>query len=148
AHLKTLETRQAPADRHAWKLRLVKGLYGRGMSAEDVGHLFRFIDWLMDLPPALESLFRDEIHQYQEEKRMPHLTRFQRLARAEALLEGIEAVLDVRFGGEGLKLLPELREVRDHEVLQAVLQAAKTAARPDELRRLWIGRRPKKGRRK
>ncbi len=27
AHLKTLETRRSPADRYAWKLRLVKGLY-------------------------------------------------------------------------------------------------------------------------
>ena len=50
AHLKTLETRRSPADRYAWKLRLVKGLYQRGMDAEDVRQLFRFIDWIMDLP--------------------------------------------------------------------------------------------------
>jgi hypothetical protein len=147
AHLKTLETRQAPADRHAWKLRLVKGLYERGMSAEDVGHLFRFIDWLMDLPPALESLFRDEIHQYQEEKRMPHLTSFERLARAEALRKGIEVSLKVKFGAAGSELMPEIRELQDHELLDAVLDAIETAASPDELRRVWTRRRPKKGRR-
>ena len=41
AHLKTLETRQSPADRQAWKVRLVKGLYQRGMDPEDVRQLFR-----------------------------------------------------------------------------------------------------------
>jgi hypothetical protein len=52
--------RQAPTDRQAWKVRLVKGLYERGMDPEDVRHLFRFIDWLMDLPPALDRLFWQE----------------------------------------------------------------------------------------
>jgi hypothetical protein len=147
AHLKTLETRRAPADRHAWKLRLVRGLYERGMSAEDVRQLFRFIDWMMDLPPALEDQFEDELHRYQEEKQMPYITSIERSAMRKGLLEGLETVLDVRFGEEGLKLLPELREVRDYEVLQAVLRAAKRAASPDELRRIWTRRRPKKGRR-
>jgi hypothetical protein len=61
AHLKTLETRRAPVDWQAWKVRLVKGLYERGFSADDVRQLFRFIDWLMDLPKPLDQLFWDEI---------------------------------------------------------------------------------------
>ncbi len=68
AHLKTLETRENPADRQAWKTRLIKGLYNRGMSREDVRQFFRFIDWMMDLPPALEKLFWQEIEKFQEEK--------------------------------------------------------------------------------
>ena len=32
AHLKTLETRRSSADRHAWKVRLVKRLFERGMN--------------------------------------------------------------------------------------------------------------------
>src|SRR5262249_8213261 len=47
AHLKTPETRQDPAARRAWKVRLVRGLYERGLSANDVRQLFRFIDWMM-----------------------------------------------------------------------------------------------------
>ena len=64
AHLKTLGTRRSPADRHAWKLRLVKRLYERGMDTEDIRQLFRFIDWIMDLPEELA---------YQQEKRMPFI---------------------------------------------------------------------------
>jgi hypothetical protein len=137
AHLKTLETRKAPADRQAWKVRLVKGLYERGLKAEDVRQLIRFIDWLMDLPPALEKLFQEEIHRYEEEKRMPYITSFERAAIRKGLLAGIEVSLELKFGAEGLKLLPEIRQLEDHEVLQAVLEAIKTATTPDELRRVW-----------
>ena len=50
AHLKTQETGHDDEARRAWKVRLVKGLYERGLDAEDVRRLFRLIDWLMDLP--------------------------------------------------------------------------------------------------
>jgi hypothetical protein len=45
AHLKTQETRQDAAARHVWKVRLVKGLYERGLSKEDIRQLFRLIDF-------------------------------------------------------------------------------------------------------
>jgi hypothetical protein len=138
AHLKTLETRQAPADRPAWKVRLIKGLYQRGLSAEDVRQLIRFIDWMMDLPPALEKLAEDEIHRYEEDKQMPFMTSFERRARTEALLEGIELGLEVKFGAAGLQLMPEIKQLTDVEMLRGVLQAIKTAASPEELRRLWV----------
>ena len=83
AHLKTLETRRSPAERHAWKLRLVKGLYERGMDPEDVRQLFRFIDWIMELPEPLEQLFREEIDAYQQEKRMPFIDIFERIGHGE-----------------------------------------------------------------
>jgi hypothetical protein len=147
AHLKTLETRTAPADRQAWKVRLVRGLYERGMDREDVRQLVHFIDWLMELPPALEQLFDEEIHRYEEEKRMRYITSFERSGIRKGLLEGIELWLKAKFGEEGLRLMPELRELYDHEVLRSVLHAIETAATPDELRRVWTRRpRPKKAR--
>ena len=140
AHLKTLETRRAPADRQAWKVRLVKGLYERGFSANDVRDLFRFIDWIMDLPEALDQLFWQEVTQYEEEKHMPFLTTPERLGLKRVLLKGIELGLELKFGADGLTLLPELRAL-DHEMLEAVFDAIKTAASPDELRRIWAPKR-------
>jgi hypothetical protein len=137
AHLKTLETRHQPADRHTWKVRLVKGLYERGMDREDVRQLFRFIDWIMDLPPALDRLFWQEIHQYEEEKRMPFITTPERLGRIDGFLEVLEPYLEEKLGATGLQLMPEIRQITDIEVLRAVLQALKRGASPDELRRLW-----------
>jgi hypothetical protein len=145
AHLKTLETRKAPVDRQAWKVRLVKGLYERGLSREGVLELFRFIDWIMDLPEPLEELFLQEITQYQKEKRMPFIDIATRVGMEQGLLKGIEVSLEVKFGAEGLKLMPELRELQDHELLLTVLEAIRTADNPDELRRIWTRkRRPKK----
>ncbi len=137
AHLKTQESRQDPEARRWWKVRLVKGLYERGLSAEDVRQLFRLIDWMMDLPKDLQRQFRQELHQYEQEKRMPYVTSVERLAKEEGLLEGIEACLKLRFGAPGLQLMPELRELSDVERLRAVLHAIETATSLDDLRRLY-----------
>jgi hypothetical protein len=144
AHLKTLETRRAPADRHAWKLRLVKSLYERGLESEDVRQLFRFIDWIMELPEGLERRFWQEFTAHQQEKRMPFITIAERVGMEKGLLRGIEECLQLKFGDEGLKLMPELRELQDHELLQAVLGAIRTAASPEDLRRLWTRKRRSK----
>lgn len=44
AHLQALESRDDPRGRQHYKVQLVKGLYERGWSAEDVRQLFRLID--------------------------------------------------------------------------------------------------------
>ena len=144
AHLKTLETRRSPADRHAWKVRLVKGLYERGMGPEDVRQLFRFIDWIMDLPKGLERLFWQEITTYQQEKRMPFIDGFERRGLEKGLLLGIEAALTIKFGAECLELMPEIREIRDHEVLDKILSRIRTTASPNDLRRVWTRKRRSK----
>jgi hypothetical protein len=146
--MKALERRRAPADRRAWKVRLVKGLYERGLKVEDVRQLFHFIDWIMDLPRGLDRLFWQEITDYQEEKRMPFISTPERIGMEKGLLKGIEACLKLKFGTRGLELMPEIRELQDHEVLEAVLDAIETAASPDQVRRVWAPkRRPKRGRR-
>jgi hypothetical protein len=145
AHLKALETRRSPDERQAWKVRLVKGLYGRGMDPEDVRRLFLFIDWAMELPEALEQLFREEAEAIRQEKHMPFMDTFERAAMEKGLLDGIESMLRVRFGAEGLERMPELRQIRDHILLRKILHRAETAASPDDLRRVWTRkRRPRK----
>ena len=54
AHLKTQETRADPAARRTWKLRLIKGLYDRGLDGEQVRLLFKFVDSMLDLPRQLD----------------------------------------------------------------------------------------------
>jgi hypothetical protein len=137
AHLKARQTHGQPADRHTWKLRLVRGLYERGFSPKDVRQMFRLIDWLMELPPALAKVFRQDLDRIQEERRMPYVTSIERLARCEGLCKGIESLLKVRFGEEGLKLMPEIQEIYEGDKLEAILKALETAASPDDVRRLW-----------
>jgi hypothetical protein len=137
AHQKARQTHDDPAGRRAWKVRLVRGLYERGFSPKDVRELFRLIDWLMELPPALNSVFRQEVDKIQEEGHMPFVTSIERVVLCEGLRMGIESLLRVRFGEEGLKLMPEIHEIYEGEKLQTILKALETAASPDEVRRLW-----------
>jgi hypothetical protein len=140
AHLKAQETRTDEDARRVWKVWLVKGLYERGLGAEDVRRLFRVIDWMMDLPAPLERLFWQEIHQFQEEKLMPYLTPLERLwleDNLKGLLEGIELGLELKFGAEGLTLLTEIRQIQDPKVPRSVLQGIRKATTAEELRRIW-----------
>ncbi len=139
AHLKTLETRHDPEARRGWKTRLVRGLYERGLSAQDVRNLFRFIDWLMNLPPALENLFWQEVTQREEDQPVPYVSSSERVGEWKGLLMGIEAMLKLKFGAPGLHLMPEIREIGELEVLRTVLKGIESAATPEDVRRLLNG---------
>jgi hypothetical protein len=145
AHLKTQETSQDGEARQIWKLRLVKGLYERGLDARDIRQLFRLIDWMMDLPKPLEAMFLQEIYEFEGEKHMPYVTSAERFGREagfeeglrEGLLAGIELGLNLRFGPTGLRLLSEIRQITDVDLLRSIQKAIVTAATPDELRQIW-----------
>ncbi len=100
---------------------------------------FKLIDWMMELPDTLADEFWKELKQYEEKERMPFITTPERYGRAEGCLEGIEAVLEVRFQDAGLQLMPEIRLIHDAETLEKILHAAITVASPEELRKLWAG---------
>jgi hypothetical protein len=140
AHLKTLETHQDPDARRAWKVRLVKGLFERGLSKENVRELFRLIDWIMDLPKALDDQFWQEMQQYEQEKQMPYITSVERIGiekgKRDGLLKGIASSLEIRFGPKGLQLLPTIQALTDVDKLEAILDAIKSATTLDDVRQL------------
>jgi hypothetical protein len=75
---------------------------------------------------------------------VPFIDIFDRVAIEKALLEGIEPLLDVKFGVEGLALMPEIREIRDLILLGRIFARIETARSPVEVRRMWTRkRRPK-----
>ena len=55
AHLQAQATAAHPAARYQGKLELVKSLYRRGWARQDILELFRVVDWLLQLPAALED---------------------------------------------------------------------------------------------
>ena len=137
--------------RYAAKVKLIKGLYQRGWAANDVRQIFRLIDWMISLPKPLELDFCHAIKQYEEEKHMPFITTPERIGREEGLAEGlakgrtegrtegIETALELKFGEAGLGLMPEIQAIADDAKLGAILRAIRTAASPDDLRRVWAG---------
>lgn len=57
--------------------------------------------------------------------------------RREGLLHGIELGLQLRFGVEGLRLLPEICKIKDVYVLHAILAGLRVVDEPAELRRIY-----------
>ncbi|HYV36504.1 MAG TPA: hypothetical protein VE988_12405 [Gemmataceae bacterium] len=156
AHLAALQTRQDPITRGRYKLQLVKGLYHHGWTAEDVRQLFRVIDWLLDLPWELQQGFQEDLHNWEEEKRMPYVTSVERYGMekglqqgrqegrqeglAEGLLEGIAAALASKFASAGKRLMTKIRPIQDVEELRALLNAIPTAQSLQEIRDRLVGR--------
>jgi hypothetical protein len=149
AHLKAQETRGDDEERKLWKFILIRRLYERGYKQEDIVKLLKFIDWLLQLPKELEEELSQKLREYEEEKHMPYVTSFERIGMEKGmekgleqglkrgLLIGIESVLEIRFGRDGLNLLPEISKIEDVNLLKAINTRLKTANNLDELRHIY-----------
>ncbi len=151
-----MRTAKYPDVRRIEKIRLIKSLYSR-WGAEEVRKLVRLIDWFIKLPKNLELRVREEIHVFEQEKQMPYVTSFEQLAmeegeargeargeahgearaKAEGLRNGIALGLKLRFGGVGVQLMPEIRQIEDPVLLQRVFDSIESASSTDEIRHLW-----------
>jgi hypothetical protein len=94
AQLKAHETRGDNDQRLVWKRKLIFSLYRRGFTRELIINLFRFIEWMMTLPPKMEQRLQQEIYEYEESKKMPYLARFERVAMQKGLEQGLERGLE------------------------------------------------------
>ena len=140
-HLRSQETRSKPSERCHWKIHLVKGLYGRGFSPEQVRELFTIIDWMLELPKELEREFWSDVAKFEEEKKMPYVSTPERIGiekgREEArtiVLETLKHSLEDKFGPDGLAMATEAEEIKDLAKLAGLLGALSTAGTMDEWR--------------
>ena len=74
--------------------------------------------------------------QIEKEKGMPPITSIERIWLRTRDALGIQSLLVVRFGAEGLKLMPEVENIHSEYQLQAIITAAETASDLEEVRRL------------
>jgi hypothetical protein len=146
AHLTARATRDGES-RKDWKLRLIRLMYERGYDKVDVLELFRVIDWILRLPPALEQEFLKELYTYEKAQQMPYITSVERFGiqvgrevgreegREEGREQGIEQGIE-QGREEGLEqgirrgeaiLLLRLIELRfgaaDRDVIQRIHEA-------------------------
>jgi len=83
---------------------------------------------------------------------MPYITSIERLATQKGIEQGIEQSLqqmrqilwesielglELKFGSEGLELLPEISEIQGVEQLRAILAGLKTVNTLSELRQFY-----------
>jgi predicted transposase YdaD len=57
--------------------------------------------------------------------------------RQEGLLSGIMTILEIKFGDEGLRLLPEIQQIESVEILANLLAALKKVNSLEELRAIY-----------
>lgn len=75
--------------RRRGKLGLVRSLLESGARVEEVAEVLRLMNWLLALPAEEEVVFREELGRLQKESRMPYISTYDRLVRAEGLEEGL-----------------------------------------------------------
>ena len=152
-HLKEMETKKDLDARLFWKITLVKKLYEKGYSKEEVFLLYKFIDWLVKLPEELTKRFYEEIKKYEEDKKMAYITTAERMGIKkgieigiqqgiqqgvlQGLREAIELGLKLRFGVEGLKLLPEVEKIKEVERLKVIKEAIEIAENIEDIRAVY-----------
>jgi hypothetical protein len=157
AHLKTLETKNNYQSRLFWKLKLVKLLYQKGFSKEDILKLYRFIDWVMALPEKLKETFHQEIIKYEEEKQMPYVTTAESIgikkgikmaeekwkqsemqwkqAEVKNLQEAIEDLIEIKFQQPiAPDLKAKLLTIDNSQKLREIKNYVKGAANIEEIR--------------
>lgn len=132
AHLKTKATSKNPEEREKWKWLLVRGLYERGLTKDNIIKLFQIIDRMMTLPSSLQENLDCKLYQFEEEQKMPLLSNLElrgmeRGQEIGALKKGrdyITIVLNSRLGDVPNKIQQSLSEVTNIRLLDQILEIA------------------------
>jgi hypothetical protein len=144
--LRKLQAGRSAVRRYAYKVALVRELYGRSYRREDVLKLLRFMDYLLKLPAGLSTQFRHELELIEEELKMPYLTTWERKAleeglekgRQEGILQGakelLRQALEIRFGEVPTSLLEQIQRCQDADSLRALHQQVLMAQSLDDVR--------------
>jgi len=90
AHLLALKSAGDSRKRMNGKLTLIRHLYRKNFSKQDIINLFRFIDWIMYLPEETDSLFWEELTELEKENKMPYITSIERIGFKRGIQQGIQ----------------------------------------------------------
>jgi hypothetical protein len=86
-HLKTQQTTKKKEERKTWKFSLIRRLYELGLQEKDIRNLYRFIDWVMILPEALEAELWQNFQEFEQERTMGYITTGERIGYKRGLQE-------------------------------------------------------------
>jgi hypothetical protein len=144
AHLKTKATTGNFLAREQWKWQLVRGLYERGYTRDRLIQLFRLIDWMMVLPEDLQNQFEDQLEHYQEERKMPVLSRMELRGLEKGLEKGklmtaresVIEVLETRFEDVPQNLKEMITQLEGVPRLKQLMKEAITIASLAEFQQL------------
>ena len=129
ANLKTKVTTNDLNTRLREKVRIIKGLYQRNFTKDEIIQLFRAINWMMQLSDELQLEFNQIWRAYEREMNMPYLMDFEIEARNEGVINAIREFLMARFSEElSDEKIEELNQtiegINDPLVLTELVKAA------------------------
>ncbi len=107
AYLKTQDTRGDADARLRSKQTLVRLLFERHYSRDEVVALFRLIDWMLHLPEKQAIIFEADLESLEAEYDMPYLSSIERRALQKGIEQGIEK-------GRSRGRLQQLRTLLEH----------------------------------
>ena len=107
AQLKSLEAKDDNARKFAAKRELLRGLYDRGFSRQDVANLFRVIDYLITLPDEAEEEIQKEMHEIAEGKKEMLVTSWEMIAARKGHQQGLQEGLHKGLESLVLQLLTQ-----------------------------------------
>jgi len=68
---------------------------------------------------------------------MQYITSIERRGIKQGLMEGISLGLELKFGKEGVRELPNIKRIQNLEILRSIFRAIKTAQTLEELRQMY-----------
>src|SRR6266702_1824267 len=88
--LQARATQRRPTTRLQAKVQLIRHLYTRGWTRQQILDLFRFLDWVLTLPEALEQQFQVALAQVEAETHMPYITSIERMGIEKGIQQGFQ----------------------------------------------------------
>ncbi len=117
AHLKAMETRKDMVQRYKWRWHLIRILYDRGYTRQEIVDLCAFIDWVMTLPKELEARLLQNMKNYEEKTKMRYLTSMERMGILNNTQHMVTEALKVKFPEISDHLLAAVAEIENMNTL-------------------------------
>jgi len=122
-YLRLIESKNDDAKKYFWKRTLIKSLYNKGYTQENIRQLYKFIDWIVTLPEELEEKIVCEIKDSEEEDGMSIITSIERLSKLETAIglyeDGVNAEIILKRTGYTVKEVKEEIKRRNQLAKQA-----------------------------
>jgi hypothetical protein len=118
AHLTAQATKGKTSQqrRRQRKYSLTTMLYERGWSEQEIIDLYRFIDWVLTLPPELEEAFREDLETYERGKNMPYISAIEKMGEARGKVELIGLLLTRQVGAISAETAEEIKKLPSEQL--------------------------------
>lgn len=84
-----MQTQGNSEERLVEKFRLTRRLYEQGLKRKEILNFYKFIDWVMTLPNALEIRYNEAVYKLGKEPHMTYITSAERIGMQKGYEKGI-----------------------------------------------------------